>query len=105
MQKKSDAEKNLTPSVSCKAAWRVVSVVPLEDYQISVQFVDGTKGIVDMSALILGDRAGVFESLRDTVIFSQVYVNLGVVSWPGLLDLAPDAMHTELQTTGLWILG
>jgi hypothetical protein len=28
----------------------------------------------------------------------------GVVTWPGELDLAPDAMHDELQKNGGWLL-
>ena len=26
------------------------------------------------------------------------------VTWPGELDLAPDAMHTEIKKNGCWVL-
>jgi hypothetical protein len=29
---------------------------------------------------------------------------LGAVSWPGDLDLAPDAMHAAIKEHGTWIL-
>ncbi len=35
---------------------------------------------------------------------NQVRVELGVVTWPGEIDLAPDAMHAELAAHGEWHL-
>jgi hypothetical protein len=29
----------------------------------------------------------------------------GVVTWPGELDLAPDAMHLAIKDGGEWVLG
>ena len=34
---------------------------------------------------------GVFTPLKQVDFFKQVFVNDGVVTWPGELDLAPDA--------------
>jgi len=31
-------------------------------------------------------------------------VHLGAVTWPGELDLAPDAMHAAIRRTGVWVL-
>jgi hypothetical protein len=47
----------------------------------------------------------VFEPLRDTSLFSQASIHLGVVEWPGEIDLAPDAMYDEIRTNGVWIVG
>ena len=47
---------------------------------------------------------GVFEPLKDPAIFSQVRVESGAVRWPGEIDLAPDAMYSEIKRTGEWIL-
>ena len=57
-----------------------------------------------MNALIHSPRAGVFAQLADPVLFAQAYIQYGAVSWPGELDLAPDAMYTELKKTGEWVL-
>jgi hypothetical protein len=33
-----------------------------------------------------------------------VFLDLGAVSWPGEIDLAPDAMHDEIEAHGEWVL-
>nr|WP_143002361.1 DUF2442 domain-containing protein [Nitrosospira sp. Nl5] len=47
---------------------------------------------------------GVFAALADPEIFAQAHVELGAVTWPGELDLAPDAMHDEIEKNGVWKL-
>jgi len=69
-----------------------------------VEFLDGTRGTVDVAALILSPKAGVFTRLRDQALFSRVFVDYGAVVWPGDLDLAPDAMYDEIKAHGEWIL-
>lgn len=74
----------------------------MPDARLLVRFVDGLSGIVDLSALITSPNAGVFASLRNQDLFEQVNVELGVVVWPGGLDLAPDAMHAAIRQNGVW---
>jgi hypothetical protein len=57
-----------------------------------------------MSRLIFDPGAGVFASLRDPAVFNQVFVESGAVTWPGDIDLAPDAMHQEIKKNGEWRL-
>ena len=45
-----------------------------------------------------------FKSPREARYVHKVYVDHGVVTWPGELDLAPDAMHTEIKKHGSWVL-
>lgn len=52
----------------------------------------------------MSNRAGIFAKLKDSNIFNQVYLELGVATWPGGIDLAPDAMHDEIKQNGKWIL-
>ena len=82
--------------------WRVVHVSPLPGYRLHVRFTDGTEGEVDASGMILGARPGVFERLRDEAQFNAVYVDQGAVTWPGELDLAPDAMYDEIRARVRW---
>ncbi|MDE3046499.1 MAG: DUF2442 domain-containing protein [Verrucomicrobiota bacterium] len=84
--------------------WRVTHVKPLADYRLDVTFVDGTQGEVDISKLILSSEAGVFEVLRDINLFNQVYIEHGAVTWPGEIDLAPDAMYKEIKKHGKWVI-
>jgi len=54
--------------------------------------------------LVLAEDAGVFVALRDPAVFAQAYIEHGVVTWPGELDLAPDAMYDEIKANGSWIV-
>jgi len=82
----------------------VRDVVPLPGYRLAVRFVDGTSGIVDLSARVASLGAGVFAQLRDPDVFGRVYIEYGAVTWPGGIDLAPDAMHDEIEANGEWKL-
>lgn len=42
-------------------------------------------------------RAGVFAAPDDPSLFCQVFIEHGTVTWPGEIDLAPDAMCAEIQ--------
>ena len=50
-------------------------------------------GVVDMAALVHSADEGVFAALAHPSYFSRVGLALGVPSWPGELDLTPDAIH------------
>jgi len=104
MRKESIPEKDLTPGIVCTAPWRLTKVVPLANYKLNVEFIDGTQGSVEMSHRILSDKPGVFAKLKDIQLFNQVYLESGVVTWAGEIDLAPDAMHDEIKQHGAWIL-
>jgi hypothetical protein len=104
MRTESNTEKNISPPIKCTAPWRVTKVKPLEDYKLEVTFIDGTHGFVEMKQMIMSAEAGVFTSLRDINIFNQVHLEYGVTTWPGELDLAPDAMYDEIKSNGIWIL-
>lgn len=94
----------LIPPIEATAPDDVRDVIPLPGYRLAVRFHDGTSGTVDMSALIAGPNAGVFARLRDPAVFMRVYVLYGVVTWPGEIDLAPDAMHDAFASRGEWVL-
>ena len=92
------------PNVVPCASWRVVEVRILPGYRLMVRFTDGTTGEVDLSRLVMSDKAGVFAVLRDPALFGRAYVEYGVVVWPGEIDLAPDAMYDEIKKQGRWVL-
>jgi hypothetical protein len=79
-----------------------VEVLP--GYRINVRFLDGTEGVVDLSRLVNSPSAGVFAKLSDPTVFAQVEVVYGVVTWPGEVDLAPDAMYREIKAAGEWLV-
>lgn len=104
MRTESVTEKNISPPIICTAPWRLTKVKPLQDYNLEVEFVDGTHGVVKMEQRIMNPKAGVFASLSDINLFNQVYLEYGAVTWPNEIDLAPDAMHDEIKRNGVWVL-
>jgi hypothetical protein len=81
--------------------WDVTDVMVTADNTLFVRFQDGVQGTLEFANSFF---YGVFERLKDPNEFRQVRVVDGVVTWPGELDLAPDAMHAEIQKTGKWEL-
>lgn len=99
-----DRTAELIPPVRPSAPWRVAEVEALPGFRLRVRFNDGTTGIVDMADFVKSDEAGVFAALRNERLFRQVTTRLGAVTWPGDLDLAPDAMHRAISEHGTWTL-
>lgn len=81
--------------------WDVMEVKITGEFEIFVRFRNGIGGIVKFFPSFF---RGVFSHLRDPSQFQQVMVVEGVVTWPGELDLAPDAMHQEIKRNGQWLL-
>lgn len=99
-----DPSPAITPPIQPRMPWRVAEAQPLADFRLRVRFVDGLEGTVDMSGLIHSPSAGVFAQLADPSRFAQAYVAHGAVTWPGDIDLAPDAMYAEIKRLGSWVL-
>jgi hypothetical protein len=104
MQTKPATKKDYTVEVTCTAPWRLMHVKPLNNYKLEVDFNDGIRGFVEMQGLITSDNAGVFKILKDVDIFNQVYLDCGVATWPGGIDLAPDAMYDAIKKEGKWVI-
>ena len=101
---KKDSSAVVTPPIRSRMPWRVVEARPLDGFRLHVRFVDGLAGDVDMSALVHSPTAGVFARLADPSLFAQVFVEHGAVTWPGEIDVAPDAMYAEIKKAGKWVL-
>jgi Protein of unknown function (DUF2442) len=99
-----DRAAELTPPVRPLAPWRVAEVEALPGFRLRVRFNDGTEGEVEMARFIESADAGVFAALRDETLFRQAKLVLGAVTWPGELDLAPDAMHRAIKEFGSWVV-
>jgi hypothetical protein len=94
----------LAAELAPRSPWRVTEVEALPGFRLRVAFADSLRGIVDLSRLVHAPNAGVFAALTDPSIFAQVTLEYGTVTWPGDLDLAPDAMHAAIQNQGVWSL-
>jgi len=75
--------------------WDITEVRVIREHVLHVRFKDGIEGEVTFKPTFF---QGVFEPLRDPALFRKVQATDGFVSWPSSnLDLAPDAMHTEIK--------
>src|SRR6516162_5157901 len=96
------SNRSRLPRWSKAMDWDVTEVKVAGDHALWVRFRDGVEGAVKFTP---GFFRGVFSHLEDQVQFQQVMLVDGVVTWPGDLDLAPDAMHKEIKARGEWVLG
>lgn len=81
--------------------WDVKTVQLTGPLSFNVQFEDGLTGKVQFEKSHL---TGVFERLKDPLFFQQICIEGGTVTWPGNLDLAPDAMYASIKDNGKWVL-
>lgn len=74
--------------------WDVVDVKPEPGFCLFVRFADGTEGRLNLSP---DEFTGVLTPLRDQAFFEKAFIDQGAVSWPGEIDLAPDAMYQQVK--------
>jgi hypothetical protein len=99
-----DRTLGIIPPIVATQPDDVEAVEVVGPFRVRVTFLDGVSGIVDMTELVHSPEAGVFAALADPEVFAQAFVLYGAVTWPGELDLAPDAMYDEIVANGEWVL-
>lgn len=114
MYEKTSAKKNrsiglmrieeVLPKIVCSSPWSVIELAVLDGYVLRVKFKDGVEGFVDMKTFVFDENPGVFLALQNPEFFKQAFIYYGVITWPGEIDLAPDAMHDEIKAHGTWVL-
>jgi len=83
------------------AAWSIVRFKVLSNYRIEVLFADGTSGVADLAPRLLqGTLGDGFDPLCDEIEFAKAFLEHGALTWPGGIDLAPDAMYQRIRETG-----
>lgn len=87
------------------AIWSIVRFKVVSNYQIEVTFADGTSGVADLAPrLSQGPLGDGFDPLCEETFFESVYLEHGALTWPGGIDLAPDAMYERIRESGISIL-
>lgn len=105
MRDETTSKGDSTSGVTDGVPWQVVEARAVSDHMLTVRFADGTQGEVDLELLLASESAGVFAALRNPAVFRQVRIVHGAVTWPGKIDLAPDAMYDDIRRTGRSIPG
>jgi Protein of unknown function (DUF2442) len=91
-----------SPGVIIMAAWSISRFKVLPNYKIEVSFADGTSGIADLAPrLSQGPLGDGFDPLCDERVFAGAYLEHGALTWPGGIDLAPDAMYQRIRASGI----
>lgn len=71
---------------------RVKKVEPNSDYSLTITFDNGEVKTFDLQPLL---EKGVFKTLKDRSVFTQVKVSQGTITWPGEIDICPDTLYEE----------
>lgn len=71
----------------------LVNAKYVKDFQISVEFTDGSKGIADLKKII--DKGGVFIALQQLENFKKFFIHseLKVLTWDNEIDIAPETLY------------
>jgi hypothetical protein len=74
---------------------KVVSVLPLPNYQLEVSFEDGVFGIISLKTFL---QNGIFSVLQDEALFKQVKFNQSAIFWNEELEI--DLLNIYLELAG-----
>lgn len=71
----------------------IVNAKYINDFKISLEFADGSKGIADLKKII--DKGGVFTELKNAENFKKFFIQqeLKVLSWENEIDIAPETLY------------
>ncbi|MEJ7692027.1 DUF2442 domain-containing protein [Daejeonella sp.] len=72
---------------------KVIKVKSLRGYRIDVSFEDGVNGIIDLTELV---KKGIFQELRDEILFSNVYTTGYSIAWSEELEIDALTIYAEL---------
>lgn len=73
----------------------VISANYKGEYKIEVVFEDGASGTIDFSKYV--SKGGVFDKLKNQDFFKKFQIDheLGVLTWEGEIDIAPETLYAE----------
>ena len=76
---------------------RLIEAVPLDGYEVHLEFEDGLAADVDLSYLL--EFGGVFEPLQDIGFFRELRIDDGgnTIAWPNEADIAPETLYDHVQ--------
>ena len=74
----------------------VVQLIYVKDYILELKFENGKKGSINLREYL--DKGGIFKSISNISYFKKVFINkeLGVISWPNGLDIAPETIYHKV---------
>ena len=76
---------------------RVISVKPLDNYCLELQFTNKERKLFDVKPYL---SIGIFQELQDTSLFNGIRAFNGSIVWPNDLDLDPDTLYLDSKPVG-----
>jgi len=78
---------------------KVISVKPLEEYMLEIEFEDGLKKVIDAKPYI---GKGISAALKDKAYFRKVEVeNGGGIAWPNGYDFCPNFLRDDVPAVNV----
>ena len=69
---------------------RIISVQPLENYNLLLTFSNNEKRIKDMKPYL---NKGVFKKLKNKTFFNSVHISFDTISWNDEIDMCADTLY------------
>lgn len=74
---------------------RVIKATPLEQFNMQLDFEDGTKKVVNLEPFL---RGPIFQPVRQTrQMFCDVRIEGGTIAWANGADIDPDVLYYDLK--------
>ena len=78
---------------------KVISVKPLEDYLLEIEFSDGFRKVIDIHPFL---GKGISVALKDEAYFRQVTLeDGGGIAWPNGYDFCPNFLRDDVPAVNL----
>ena len=73
---------------------KIINVTVLQNYKVKLEYVDGKKGVADLSHLA---GKGIFDLWNDYDTFRNVKIgSSGELLWSDQVDLCPDSLYLQI---------
>lgn len=69
---------------------KIISVKPLDDYNLLLTFSNNEKRIKDMKPYL---NKGVFKKLKNKTFFNSVHISFDTISWNDEIDICADTLY------------
>ena len=74
---------------------RVRKATPLEDFEMLIEFEDGSQKKIDLEPFLHGE---IFEPIRkNPKMFQDVRIEGGTIAWANGADIDPDVLYYDLK--------
>jgi hypothetical protein len=70
----------------------VVSVKPLKDFYLDLEFENGERRLFNMRPLL---AVKPWNRIANLQLFARARVDYGTVVWPGEIDIAPETLYDD----------